>query len=325
MMKTKNLSTKYQKSTVFEDVLNSLNTQLNLSQGQLYEADLEDQLSVHIIGSPRSGTTLLSQLTLSSINVGYINNFIAVFWNAPLYGIHLSKKLLGENYISDLESDFGRTKNMQEPHEFGYFWKKQLNYNNHLQQTYNSSHKIDWKNLKSDLDQMCYAFNKPILFKSFLYGFHLKEAVEKIPKSLFIYIERDLYQNAFSILKLREKMFDDQTVWASMKPHQYSFLKDENRYRQIIGQVLFLNYEYKKQLALIPETNKLVIEYSKLCSQTETVIKQVYNKINHFEKVDFLSDTASTISEKIVDIPDEILQEFKKAEEWLISNFSELK
>ena len=78
----------------------SLNENLQKVQQQLYNTITEDQTSIHIIGAPRSGTTLLSQLLLSYTQVGYINNLIAAFWNAPLYGIHLSKKLLPKPYIS---------------------------------------------------------------------------------------------------------------------------------------------------------------------------------------------------------------------------------
>ena len=167
-MEKNNLTNNYKKSATFEDVLNSLNKQLNKSQSELFKDNLEDQLTVHVIGAPRSGTTLLTQLALSNIEIGYINNYIATFWNAPLYGIHLSKKLLGENYQSNLKSDFGRTLSLQEPHEFGYFWKNQLQYTDHLQQTYNTAHNIPWNDLKTILYQMCNAYGKPILFKLFL-------------------------------------------------------------------------------------------------------------------------------------------------------------
>ncbi|WP_375238860.1 sulfotransferase [Aurantibacter sp.] len=318
------LTKTYQKSEIFEEVLISLNKQLNSSQKELYKDNLEDQTTIHIIGSPRSGTTVLSQLILSNINVGYINNFIATFWNAPIYGIHLSKKLLGDNYQSDLKSNFGRTTNLQEPHEFGYFWKHQLNYKEHLQQTYNKEHKIDWLNLRNILNQMCFAYQKPILFKSFLYGFHIKKAVQEMPKTLFIYLERDIYQNAYSILKLRKKMFGDETVWASMKPEQYSFLKNENIYRQIMGQVLFLNNEYKKQLKAIPEENKISINYTNLCENVEGSINEIFKKINNFTAVELDYKANNLVKENNAVIPENIRLGLEEAEKWLLSTFPEL-
>lgn len=323
---SKKLTKEYKKNETFENVLNSLNSQLSKSQIDLFNEVKENMCTIHVIGAPRSGTTLLTQKILTYLKVGYINNFIAAFWNSPLYGIHLSKKLLGDSYSSNFNSDFGRTDNINEPHEFGYFWRKYLQYKDYLQQTYNPEHKILWDELKEILYQMVYAYEKPVLFKSFLYGFHAQEAVEKMPKTLFIHIKRNLYQNSYSILKLRKKMFGDENIWASMKPFQYEFLKEENIYRQIVGQVMFLNLEYEKQFHNIPDENKLQINYTSLCANTKNVLIDIKDKVenlSNFEVPDFKDIEAAIEVEK--EIPDPILSEFKEAEKWLVNNYPELK
>ena len=261
----KSFTDNYKKSLDFELALKSMNDALSKSEKELYKPIENHQSTIHVIGSPRSGTTLLMQVLLSRLDVGYINNLIATTWKAPLYGIHLSKKLFGADYVSTMQSDFGRTSNILEPHEFGYFWAKTLNYTNFLQKTYDNEHSINWEELKHSLYQMALAFNKPVLFKSFIYGFHSNEAIKKMPKTLFVYIERDIIPNALSILKFRKKVFGDKTFWASMRPHQYHLLKDETIYRQIIGQIMCLNFEYKKQLRNTPDDNKLFIKFNDLC------------------------------------------------------------
>ena len=52
---------------------------------------------VYIVGAPRSGTTLLSQVLSRYLRVGYIDNLIARFWLRPSVGITLSRILLGES------------------------------------------------------------------------------------------------------------------------------------------------------------------------------------------------------------------------------------
>lgn len=302
----------------------SLNENLQKAQQQLYTTITAHQTTIHIIGAPRSGTTLLSQLLLSYTQVGYINNLIAAFWNAPLYGIYLSNKLLPQAYISSFTSEFGATNTIEEPHEFSYFWKKHLNYPDFLQRSYDPNHTIDWSALKSILYQMTFAFQKPILYKSFQFGFHANEAVQQMPKTIFFHIKRDIFQNAYSILKLREKRHEDISIWASIKPHQYSFLKDENPYRQVVGQVMFLNHEYKKQLDGIPVKNKDVISYSDLCASPERVLSQLVGVISHHYKLGPFIDTIQAISENKVAIPSEILSHFEKAKKWLLTKYPEL-
>src|SRR6056297_2325285 len=74
-----------------------------------------------VIGAPRSGTTLLTQLIANSFDVSYINNLAARFFLAPLYGIKFSKTVLGEAKQSDFQSNYARTGNLSDIHEFGYF------------------------------------------------------------------------------------------------------------------------------------------------------------------------------------------------------------
>lgn len=319
------LINKYDKDQLFEKAIDSLNKQLNLSQSELFFNEIEDKVSIHIIGAPRSGTTLLSQLILSTLEVGFINNFIAAFWNAPLYGIHLSKKLLGNNYISNFFSDHGRTNNVQEPHEFSYFWKKHLKYSDFSQKTYDKDHQINWVEFREIINQMVNAFDNPIVFKSFLYGFHAAKAIEYMPKTIFLFIRRDVYQNAFSILKLRQKMYGSMNHWASIKPHQYSFLKDENIYRQVMGQVYFLNYEYEKQLSLIPDQNKLTIEYKDLCLNPDQILNSISDKVNFFQSIKSNQNIEfSSVNYKSSEIPGYIFDELRDAEKWLLTNYTNL-
>ncbi len=309
----------------FEAVLNSLNTGLLNCQSEVFVTNYQDQGSVHVIGAPRSGTTLLTQLMLSHLEVGYINNLTAAFYKSPVYGIRLSRQLLGEDYTSKLDSEYGRTKFIQEPHEFSYFWKLYLDYPDFLQRTYDKNHRIDWKALKKTLYQMTLAYERPIVYKSFQYGFHAQEAVEKMPKTLFVHIERDLYQNAFSILKLRRAQFNNEEEWASIKPVQFDLLKNEDKYKQVIGQVLFLNFEYKKQLALVPEKNKFFINYSDLCKDPAQVIKQLHEIISVHKPLLKREEPSTTLNENITKIPQNIIEEFSKAEIWVRANFPELK
>lgn len=311
------------KDIAFSTVINSLNSVLKKAEPSLYVADKNPQTSIQVTGAPRSGTTLLTQLLLTNLDIGHISNLAAVFWDAPLFGIHISKQLLGKNYTSVLDSNFGSTKKINEPHEFSYFWKKQLNYPDFLQRTYDKNHTIDWEILKERLYQMSLAFNKPIVYKAFQFGFHAAEAVQQMPKTIFIHIERDLYQNAFSVLKLRRNMNGNEDDWASIKPIQFTELKKENKYRQIIGQILFLNFEYRKQLQNIPSENKMIVSYSELCMNTNMMLNSISEIINLHHMVDY-KYIEQDISETKKSIPENVLLGFKEAEKWAYEKFPEL-
>lgn len=269
----------FAKNNEFENYLSLLNNSLYPAEQSLYKNYSEKYPTIHIIGAPRSGTTLATQILSSFLSIGYINNLIAAFWNAPLFGIQLSKKLLGTEYVSDFSSVFGRTNNIYEPHEFGYFWNVHLAYNDFQQKDTSHEKNIDWENLKLILTNITYAFEKPVLFKSFLVGFHATHFYHALRKTCFIYIRRNFVNNAVSIYNLRKQMLGDENLWASIKPKQYNQLKNENIYNQITGQILFLEQEYLKQLENVPDDNKMIVNYEEICRNPEEFLKAVKKMI----------------------------------------------
>ena len=269
----------YKKSAEFEKVLQSINENLFIAETGLYKELPEEKSTIHIIGCPRSGTTLLNQLIGSCIDVGYINNLIAVFWKTPVHGIILSKKLIGIGYSSDYASDFGKTTSIAEPHEFTYFWNYVLNYNKIGQLPAEHDNNIDWNNLRLILTNMCNAFGTSIVFKSLFLGWHMQSALKVLHKTLFLFVERNILDNAWSLLQIRKKYFGTYDEWASIKPLQYEDLKKLNPYEQVIGQVYYLNQSYKQQLQNISTNNFISISYDELCSQPAKVLDNIVGKL----------------------------------------------
>src|SRR5678815_1019577 len=145
MRREQQLLKEFSKDREFETYLSLLNNSLYEAERKLYKNYTEKYPTIHVIGVPRSGTTLITQLLSSFLDIGYINNLIAAFWKAPLFGIELSKKLLGTQYLSNFSSSFGRTNNIYEPHEFGYFWNYHLSYFDFQQKDVNHEQNIDWE------------------------------------------------------------------------------------------------------------------------------------------------------------------------------------
>lgn len=270
---------KFEKNQGFERVLDGINSELKVFHDSLLET-LENQKNIHVIGVPRSGTTLLMQLMISHFDLGYINNLSATFWNTPIIGIELAKKLLGESYLSSLNSEFGRTSSIQEPHEFGYFWNSILKYPELKDMGKGHEKNVDWITLNKLINNMCKTYGKPMVFKSFLLGFHSSTYFKQNSESRFIYIKRDPIENAHSILKLRRELLGDENLWGSIKPQQYEELKNRNKFEQIAGQVLFLDKKYQQLLEEVPETHKVILNYEDLCFDPGVVFDEISNKFN---------------------------------------------
>ena len=282
MREDQNFLEKFKKNPEFENVLHVLNESLFQAENDGYKNLPEEHATLHIVGSPRSGTTLLNQLVSSSTDVGYINNLIAAFWKTPVHGVLLSKKLLGLDYDSNFSSDFGKTNSISEPHEFTYFWSYFLKYHQIAQLTPEHDATIDWAHLRLVLVNMCRAFGTSIVFKSLYLGWHMESFLKVMHKTLFLFVERNILDNAWSLLQIRRKYFGTSQEWASIKPLQFDELKQLDPYEQVIGQVYYLNQSYKEQLQRISPDHYLTVSYEELCKYPNEFMNRIIKKLEVF-------------------------------------------
>lgn len=282
----------YKKDPEDERFLEKLNGILGRHQEEDYQGNLEEIYpTLHIIGAPRSGTTPLLQLLATHLDIGYINNLIASFWQAPVYGIRLSKKLIPPGVPSCFQSDFGRTRGMHEPHEFGYFWSLILGYKELLEPESGFEERIDWDRLRLILVNMTHAFGRPIIFKTFHLAWHVTRMQKVLPKTCFIRIRRDPLQNAASIFRMRKKFLGSAEKWASLKPAEYSWLKDEPYWRQVAGQVYYLEKSMTKQIREIGGHNILEVTYEDFCRNPKGILYQVKELLaRNGNEVDLISE-----------------------------------
>ena len=72
-----------------------LNEYLRPRELELYRDREIEHALVFVVGLPRSGTTLLTQVLAYCLDAGYVNNFAARFWLAPVHGLRLSRLMRG--------------------------------------------------------------------------------------------------------------------------------------------------------------------------------------------------------------------------------------
>lgn len=265
----------FSKNISDEEFLAGLNAALIEFEADQYR-DLSESLpTLHVIGPPRSGTTLLSQLVATHLDVGYISNLVAAFWRAPVTGIKLANKLLFEHKPASLESTFGRTHGIAEPHEFGYFWSHHLAYREMRAPGVGDRPAIDWDNLRRVLINISAAFGKPVIFKNFMVVWHMKSMSAALPKTCYVRLRRDPLDNALSLLRMREEFLGDKSSWASLKPAEFAELRERPYWEQVAGQVHFLNRAIDDATSQVDDRCVLEIELADLCREPGAALNRI--------------------------------------------------
>lgn len=241
---------------------------------------------LYIVGVPRSGTTLLSQLVSRYLPVGYINNLIARCWLRPAIGIALSRSLFGDHAREGItfHSSYGTTQEVVGPHEFGYFWRHWLPLdqapNHHLSAEAQAS--VDQPGLKRALEEeILGAFGAPVVFKNVICGFHAALLTRLHPASLFIHITRDPYAAATSILEARHLRYGSYDVWWSLKPSSYPFRHRGDPAAEVAQQVLDCRQEFERELAQ-PGVRSMTVTYEDLCASPATVLDVICQGVQRF-------------------------------------------
>jgi hypothetical protein len=259
----------YSKDQELERYIDQLN--LYLQNFELEEVPRNGESAiVYIVGLPRSGTTLLSQLVSRYLPVGYVNNLIARFWSNPVVGIHLSRAVLGSFAREKiaLSSVHGVTADPWGPHEFGYFWRHWLRLDESRTHRLDKEllSKVDRNGLRRVLDRMSAAHGSPMVFKNIICGLQASLLSEVRPASLFVYIERDPDEVAASLLRSRKERYGDPSVWWSLKPSTYDEIRAINPpEEQVRRQVMDGTRDFRQELGRVG-VQSLSITYEQLCA-----------------------------------------------------------
>ncbi len=247
-----------------------------------YEKDAISQFTepakptLFIVGAPRSATTLVYQLVSDTGLFGYISNYIARFYAAPFIGA-LQAKTLGMVHSSKMsfESKFGRTKGWHEPHQFNYFWRKWFRYDKDHQMNQSFIESMDKITFRREIAALENVFQQPMAFKSLYCGLQVEFLKRTLPKSRFVICTRNPLYQAQSILSGRKAFFGTYEGWFSLKPAEYSSLKEMDVFHQVAGQIYYILKSIGSGLKAVGEHEYQIIDQEDLIRDPRGVMSNI--------------------------------------------------
>tara|TARA_B100001996_G_C18628849_1_gene580927 strand:- start:449 stop:1405 length:957 start_codon:yes stop_codon:yes gene_type:complete len=232
---------------------------------------------VFIIGSPRSGTTILYQLLCKHFNFGFINNFVSDWYRVPIVATSFYKKFLeGQDSIS-LESRFGQSKDLYGPNEFGKFWYQWFDDFHNPKKPIVSI--ID--EIRLEVSGLTRVHKKSILFKNVVNSMRVVSINKIFNNSVFIVINRDELDTAQSILNARIRLYNNKNhLWSVVPPSVNDLAFDEPYWKQIVQQIrgIYSNINFAKEA--IGGKKFIYVKYKDLCNNTSAVLKSIKNELN---------------------------------------------
>lgn len=232
---------------------------------------------VFIVGAPRSGTTLLTQLLISQYRIGYVSNLVARFWKAPYLGLLLAKEIRDPDRPPDVgfSSDRGFTSGYEGPHEFGYFWRRWFDYQ--------ESHSVRAEAIEADtidaLRKECAAMQSveesPFLFKNLVCSFQVEFLSRTFPRAVFVHCRRNPLYVAQSLLRCREQYCENREAWFSVKPEAYPELKELPYPDQIAGQIYHTRRHVEDAFERLSDNRYCRVDYEAMVDAPVPSLKRV--------------------------------------------------
>ena len=271
----------YYKDESDEQYLFDINRTLQKKETADY-LDLEEEYpTIFVAGLPRSGTTLMSQIIAHSFDIGYINNFMARFWLAPVTGIKLYNIICKQQTGISFKSDYATTQNISDIHDFGYFWRYWLKKDT-VDDTLRSAElekSVNWKGLRKAVLNMHHTFNGGWICKNIFGAYHMKKLLEVFQKSFFVYIERDPLDVAISIIDARKKFYDDPSVWWSTIPYEYPSINGLSAEEQVAAQVVFLRKLYENEIIKALEDRIIRVQYKNATANPVETVNLIRERV----------------------------------------------
>jgi hypothetical protein len=295
----------FKTNDTLKDLENEYIKKFNLPQGPVF----------FIVGVPRSGTTVLLQTIINHFDVGYVNNFIAKFWEAPVIGSILFKSMSASKPSIEYHSKGGFTSEIYGPHEFGYFWKRFFKYGQTHVLDKQEHEKVDKITLNREISGLEYVSGAPIIFKNpAALSLQIDFLSKYIPNSYFIYIKRDPFFIAQSLYLKRLEQFNDPGIWYSVKPVQYPELIRETPVRQIAGQVFYTRQKIEEDLKQVPEKRVTYIDYAEFCENPEKTLSACDILVKY--QIPFVSDKLKDLNFQINEqiLVDNVIEKKLKSE-----------
>ncbi len=227
---------------------------------------------IFIIGAPRSGSTLLYQLLISKYNFSFFTNLHEKFKNNPAFAEKIIT-FLPLRRKSNFKSTYGNVKGILSPSEAGEYWYRF--FPRSPQYTNLSGIEMDKAiEMQQSIDKLQNQTKKPLIIKNLPIAVRLEPVVKYFPNSIFIIINRDIEDNAHSILRGRYKYLNRYDKWWSVEPKNKKELEELAPHIQVVEQIKAI----KNHIEIARKDNPdsfYFLNYENLCNSPHRELKQI--------------------------------------------------
>ncbi|MBO6668053.1 sulfotransferase [Parvibaculum sp.] len=227
---------------------------------------------VFIVGAPRSGTTLVFQLLVTTFDFGYLTNLHCRAFGCPALVSYIRNQRQRE---SDFTSRYGRTLGWHGPSECGEWWYRFFS----RDPVYATNKDVSARSgaaFQRSLTLLAAAEGRPLIFKNLFASLRLEPIVREFPEAVFIHVRRGIRQNAQSILEGRKSSLGTYGAWWSVPPPGFEDLLQLSPVRQVIAQIEMIDRQIVEDAERLGISSRLIsVKYEDVCAAPRDIVSKL--------------------------------------------------
>ena len=182
---------------------------------------------VLVVGTPRSGTTLVYQTLARYMDVSYVTNLTSMFPKSPVTASRLLN-WMPKRDSADFHNFYGQTARLHGPNDGFSLWNKWLGDDRYVPRT--DLNESEQQEMRSSFSAGSQAFGKPFLNKNNRNTGCLDLLSKVLPQASFIVVRRNPLLVAQSLINAREQVQGDKSVGWGLHSHSSDITQDPLRY-----------------------------------------------------------------------------------------------
>jgi hypothetical protein len=249
-----------------------------------------DRAPIFVLGAPRSGTTLAYQLLVEGLDVGWLANAHAAR-AADVVAVEHAAPSRADRRAADFESTHGATAGDWGPSEAGEYWYRFFPRGRH-QQDASDATTARTGDITAAVRAFSAACGSPVVFKNTLNSLRVPVLAAALPEARFVLVERDLADNARSLLVGRTRR-DDLHEWWGARPDGADALVDATPAEQVVWQAREVTRVARDDLATHADGRWIGVTYDELCADPRGVLACVHEwLVDHDVDVQLRTDAS---------------------------------
>jgi len=231
---------------------------------------------IFIVGSPRSGSTLLYQVLTRRFQLCYFSNLMMKFPKSAASIAFLVKPFGGCDSPAQYESQYGETVGWRSPSQGREFWDTWLKPYPHSILVDDVSQK-NRRRIVNTILAIQRAYSMPFINKWPRNSLRMDLLAALFPRVFFVHMTRNRDAMISSICRARAAICQEGSGWFSVKPDGYQEILELEELTQVRWQIDTIGEKIADSSSRIDKARITRVTYEDLVACPESVAQQVAN------------------------------------------------